>query len=146
MIIDGTVIQGHGIASGKAKDSPYPEGSLTMQAPFFKSLGLDLSPYFLGTLNVDISPQQWKPVKPDHTFKNVNWTPSIPAEHFSFFKCSIIYDHKKYEAFIYYPHPETKVTHFQNPSIVEIISEKITDLTYGKNVQLVIEDHKIAVG
>ena len=143
MIIEGIITQGHGIASGKAIDSPYPKGSLAMQAPFFKEKGLTLDDYFLGTLNVDISPFSWEPKTPDYTFLNIEWTPVIPAEHFSFFKCILNYQGKSFNAFIYYPHPETKVTHFQNTSIIEIISEKIAGLSYGKNVSIIIDEQKI---
>ncbi len=39
------LVQGHGVASGKAV-SPYPKGTIEMQLPFFAALGLDLSSYW----------------------------------------------------------------------------------------------------
>ncbi len=46
------VRQGHGVASGRAPDSPYPAGTIALQAPLFARHGLDLSPFFPGTLNL----------------------------------------------------------------------------------------------
>lgn len=45
------------MASGRAPDSPYPAGTIALQAPFFREHGVDLSPYFPGTLNVDLAPR-----------------------------------------------------------------------------------------
>ncbi|MEO0928977.1 MAG: hypothetical protein AAFY63_24355, partial [Cyanobacteria bacterium J06643_13] len=52
----GTVKAGHQVASGQATDSPYEQGTLEMQLPYFRALGLDLRDFFLGTLNVSIAP------------------------------------------------------------------------------------------
>ena len=52
------LLEGHGVASGQAlnagqlKTSPYPKGTIAMQAPLFAALGLDLSPFWPGTLNL----------------------------------------------------------------------------------------------
>ena len=43
---------GHGVASGRSTDGPYPEGSIALQRPHFARLGLDLGACFNGTLNV----------------------------------------------------------------------------------------------
>ena len=51
-IFKAKLISGYGIASGKSNSSPYPEGSIKMQAPFFKTLGLDISKFWPGTLNL----------------------------------------------------------------------------------------------
>ncbi|MEO0518268.1 MAG: hypothetical protein AAF171_13325 [Cyanobacteria bacterium P01_A01_bin.116] len=50
--LEGVVVPGHRVASGQAQDSPYPHGTIEMQQPHFLSLGVDLSPYYPGTLNV----------------------------------------------------------------------------------------------
>ena len=41
---------GHGIASGKKKDDRFPDGTISMQIPIFKRLGLDLDHFHQGTL------------------------------------------------------------------------------------------------
>jgi hypothetical protein len=56
MKVKGTIIPGYGVASGKGHDTRCPEGTLRLQYPFVKERGLDLGNYFLGTLNINISP------------------------------------------------------------------------------------------
>ena len=114
-----------------------------MQIPFFKALGLDLSAYFPATMNVDISPVKWKPISSDFTFETVTWTDKHPPETFSFFRCKVLYENNSYDAYVYYPHPETKDTHFQDESTLEIIAEKIENMAYGSAITVVIEEGKI---
>ena len=71
--ITGKVISGYGVASGKGKDNRYPEGTLKLQIPFFKERGLDLSAFFIGTINIDISPYQFSIKKYKYYFKEINW-------------------------------------------------------------------------
>ena len=85
MKIKAVVQQGHGVASGKANDVRYPKGTLHAQFDLFRTKGLDLSPYFLGTVNVDISPYHFKIKKPKYFFEDINWSAFIPPENFYFF-------------------------------------------------------------
>lgn len=143
MIIKGKIVKGHGVASGISKTTPYPNGSLEMQFPFFKEMGLDLFHYYLGTINIDISPFIWKPLKPDYYLKNVRWTDQIPPESFMFFECDSIFESKTYSGMIYFPDPKTKVQHFQREDMIELISTKIPNLEYGKEILIEIADGKI---
>ena len=83
--IRGTVIAGHGVASGRESDSPYPAGTIALQRPFFQDLGLDLTDCFEGTLNVSVAPMELVLRDPDHTFECVDWSDgkNLPrkAEH-----------------------------------------------------------------
>jgi hypothetical protein len=36
--LTGTVVPGYGVASGRSADSPYPAGTIAMQAPLFRAL------------------------------------------------------------------------------------------------------------
>ena len=54
MRMKGRVIKGHQVASGKAIDSPFSAGTIALQKPLFKKLGLDLSQMFNGTINLAI--------------------------------------------------------------------------------------------
>ncbi|MDJ0726751.1 MAG: hypothetical protein QNJ38_16725 [Prochloraceae cyanobacterium] len=134
--VNGTLERGHKVASGQGKNSPYPSGTIEMQTPFFKELGLDLRGYFKGTLNVSISPNTFKILKPEFTFKDVEWTDKHPPETFSFSSCRIIFKKCRYNSWIYYPHPETKKRHFQEPYIVEIIAPFIPEINYGDAIEL----------
>jgi hypothetical protein len=141
--VRGTIVQGYRVASGPSKDYPY--GALDRQRPIFKSRGLDLDNYFNGTLNVDIHPYAFELVKPEFTFTHVEWTDLHPAEHFSFSRCKVIYKEIEYDGWVYYPHPETKLRHFQNPSLLEVIAAPIPEIVYGDEVQVLINDEEIKV-
>jgi hypothetical protein len=114
--ITGTITEGHGVASGKSGDSRFPQGTIALQKPFFARLGLDLCRYFAGTINVSIAPYRYSIKQSKYTFRAVKWSPTEPAEDFSFFDCRIVLDRvTTLEGLIYYPHPETKPEHFHPP-------------------------------
>jgi CTP-dependent riboflavin kinase len=143
--VEGIIKQGHQIASGISQDSPYPGGSIAMQIPFFQQLGLNLTDFFPGTLNVLISPHTFAIKRPEYTFRNVEWTSHHPPEHFSFSRCQVIYKNVYYKSLIYYPHPETKRTHFQDNSTLEILAPLIEHLNYGDSIQVQINPLEIAI-
>jgi CTP-dependent riboflavin kinase len=145
MNIDGIIQPGYRVASGTTDSSPYPKGTIEMQTPFFRALGLDLTPFFPGTLNVDISPSKFELIAPQHTFRKVQWAEEFSAEDFSFSPCQVIYKNTSFDSFIYYPHPETKIGHFQNSSIVEVIAPLIPDLKYGDRITLSINTEQVRI-
>ena len=128
-----------------AKDSPYAAGTIAMQLPHFQKLGLDLSKYFLGTLNIAIAPHKFKMQNPQYTFPLVKWHPDYPPETFSFSPCQITFAGIEYSGLIYYPHPETKINHFQADSILEAIAPPIPNIKYGDTVQLKGNTSEIAI-
>jgi hypothetical protein len=141
--VAGVIIRGHQVASQKSEH--YPLGAIEMQIPFFKARGLDLTTYFRGTLNISISPRVFRMVKPQHTFRNVEWTTKHPPEDFSFSRCRIEFKGELYDAWVYYPHPETKERHFQNPSVIEVIAPQIQDISYGAHVEVVLNTGEVLV-
>jgi len=142
-IIKGSVAKGHRVASGPS--SAYPFGALEKQKPFFKKLGLDLSPYYEGTINVSIAPRVFEMSRPEHTFEYVEWTDLHPPETFSFSPCKVRFEDTEYEGWIYYPHTETKKAHFQNPSLLEVITYKIPNITYGDAVEVELNSDEITI-
>ncbi len=100
--LQGTIIPGHGVASGTSSASPYPQGSIAMQAPFFKARGLDLTGLHLGTLNVSIAPATFKITRPAFRFDNVKWTDLHPPETFSFVACEVIFGGVTSNGWLYY--------------------------------------------
>jgi hypothetical protein len=142
-LVHGKVVQGYRVASGPSADYPY--GALERQRPIFKARGLDLGDYFNGTLNIDISPRVFTMVKPEFTFKSVEWTDLHPPEHFSFSRCKVIFKDIEYDGWVYYPHPETKRRNFQNPSLLEVIALPIPEIRYGDEVQVLINPKEISV-
>ena len=145
IIISGIIKPGHQVASGLAEDSPYAEGTITMQLTHFQKRGLDLSNYFLGTLNIDIAPHKFKILKPQYTVPLVKWHPDYPAETFSFSPCQVIFQAIEYQSLIYYPHPETKIGHFQADTILEAIAPTIAGINYGDAVELRVNSFEIAI-
>ena len=143
MTITGILMQGHQVASRPS--AAYPYSSLEKQKPYFKDRGLDLSPYFNGTLNISIAPLEFKITRPEFTFPLVEWTDLHPPETFSFSRCKVKFEGQEYAGWVYYPHPETKKTHFQNPSLIEIITYKIAKIKYGDEIELEINLLEITI-
>ena len=115
----GQIEIGYGVASGRAGNPRFPQGTIEMQKPYFYDRGLDLSSYFSGTINLSIAPHKYELKQAKHTFKQVKWSPNDPAEDFSFFDCQILLESdKEIDGLIYYPHPDTKPEHFQAPDIL----------------------------
>jgi hypothetical protein len=141
--VTGIVKPGHQVASGQSLNSPYARGTLEMQLPLFRDLGLDLSGYYLGTVNVSIAPYTFGVFQPQYTFPLVKWHPDYPAETFSFSPCIVTHQDLSYEALVYYPHPETKIGHFQDASIMEIIAPRIPKLNYGDRLILQLNSQEI---
>ena len=142
-LLPDLLARGYRVASGPSADYPY--GALDRQRPIFASRGLDLSAYFNGTLNVDISPRTFKMMKPQYTFPLVEWTDLHPPETFSFSRCKVIYKGVEYDGWVYYPHPETKKRNFQNPSLVEVIATAIPGIRYGDELDLMLNPDEIEV-
>lgn len=141
--IHGTLVEGYRVASGPSKDYPY--GALDRQRPIFESRGLDLSGYFNGSLNINISPYTFEMLNPKYTFRFVEWTDLHPPEHFSFSHCKVLFQEKEYDGWVYYPHPETKLRHFQNPSLIEVIAKEIPGIKYGQELDVLVNRDEIRI-
>ena len=139
----GRLVQGHQVASRPSRNYPY--SSLEKQKPFFKARGLDLYPYFNGTLNISIAPLEFEMTHPEFTFPLIEWTDLHPPETFSFSRCEVRFEGKEYEGWVYYPHPETKKTHFQNPSLVEVITYEIPNIRYGDAIEVELNPAEITI-
>lgn len=143
VIVSGKVQDGHKVASGQAGNSPYPKGTINMQKPFFKALGLDLDSYYEGTLNISIAPNTFVMKNPEFIFPSVEWTDKHPPENFSFSQCKVIFNGSEYLGWVYYPDPSTKKAHFQNPSIIEVIAPLIPNIKKDDEVKLALNTNEI---
>lgn len=142
--VKGVVMAGHQVASGRGDTSPYPDSSIRMQKPFFRERGLDLDGLFEGTLNISIAPWTFRLLAPRWTFERVEWTSLHPPETFSFSGCQLVCEGRLYEGcWVYYPHPQTKKTHFQSPSIVEVLAPEIHGLRYDARVEVRLDPREI---
>jgi hypothetical protein len=142
-LLSGTLARGYHVASGPSQDYPY--GALDRQRPLFKARGLSLDDCFNGTLNIDISPDTFTMQKPEFTFEHVEWTNLHPPETFSFSRCKVVYCEIEYAGWVYYPHPETKLRNFQNPSLLEVIARPIPGIQYGNMLQVWVKTNEIEV-
>jgi len=144
--IAARILQGHRVASGLNQNPRFPGGTLRMQIPHFLALGLDLRIFYPGTLNVNITPNRYRVIKARHSFANVKWHPTEPAEDFSFFDVRLrCLDGPSVEGLIYYPHPETKPEHFQQPGVLELLLPFVEGLRYGDEVRLEIPASQMAI-
>ncbi|MFT7514572.1 MAG: hypothetical protein ACI9QL_003794 [Candidatus Omnitrophota bacterium] len=145
-IVPGIVQQGHRAASGANGNPKFPGGTIRMQIPFFKALGLDLSGLYPGTINVSVTPHVFEPIRPTHAFKQLQWCDDA-AEDFSFFTCELMHAGETHRGWIYWPSPDTKPAahgHEQNIHIVELLMPWIEGLAYGDAVSLVCSPEETA--
>ncbi len=147
--VDGVVVAGHGVASGRSGDPRFPGGTLAAQIPLFRDRSLDLSPFYPGTINVTIRPRGFTPRKAFRTLRDVDWCEGVPPEDFSFFRCRISIAHgteEKWEdGLVYYPHPETKPDHFQDPSVLEILAPRLRGICPGAGVSLQLRREELEI-
>jgi hypothetical protein len=99
----------------------------------------------MGTLNISITPWIFSMNAPGIHFQQVAWSTRVPPEDFSFSACQVVFQKKVYKGWIYYPHPETKQWHFQDPSVLEVMAQEIPNITYGDRVLLRLNPNEIEV-
>lgn len=141
------LVAGHGVASGRSADSPYPAGTITLQRPFFAAAGLDLSPWYPGTLNLDAAPLEWRLAEADVCVEQLRWTDLHPPETFSFWHCRLrCPGHATAAAgtpaLIYHPHPQTKRAHHQSAGCVEVLAPWIEGLQPGQGLELGVDPRR----
>ena len=126
-----TLVKGHQVASGLAKDPRFPHGTITAQAPYFKKLGLNLTEFYPATLNAKFNCLAIELINADFYAKNVKWHSLLPAEDFKFYHCNIFTSGTCYPSLIYQPQTETKTEHFQPANQIEILAPYIKNIAYG---------------
>ena len=141
--LQGRLQRGHRVASGTGSDRRYPQGTIAMQLPYFQAMGLDLTPYFKGTLNVSIAPARFELVAPEYTFERLHWTDLHPPETFSFSHCRLRFGAGEWAGLLYYPHPETKTVHFQDASILEMLAPPIAGIKYGDRLEIALNPEAV---
>ena len=135
--LTGRLCVGHGVASGTSNESPYPDGTIRMQFPVFKALGLDLSNCYYGTLNIDFAPLEVSLSNPDYLFEKVHWTELHPPETFSFWSVEIkASETTVVNGWIYYPNPATKKRHWQTPTTLELLAPRLSGIELGSTIDL----------
>ena len=109
------------------------------QAPHFRARGLDLVPFVMATVNVDLAPHRLVLREPRWTFADVEWTRVHPPETFSFVECTVTRDDEQVDGLVYHPHPETKPMHHQPSTVVELLLPHLPGLTPGETLTLQVD-------
>ncbi len=144
MILKGLVQRGHGVASGRSNQSPYPVGSIQMQQPFFAAAGINLHNCWPGTINLSFSPFEVRLTHPDHCIKQLHWTDLHPPETFSFWKILLRFrDSEDIPGWIYRPHPETKQRHWQPDTMVELLAPYLEGVQTGDYIEIMDPQNRL---
>ncbi len=96
------LIRGRGAASGQREFAALG-GAIAAQSPLFLALGLDLTGYFPGTLNLDLAPKRFEVRSPRLTLRDIKWRVDGKAEDFSFCAAAIELGETHTHALVYYP-------------------------------------------
>lgn len=134
--VTGSVVAGHGVASGRSADSPYPAGTIALQAPAFLREGIDLSRFFAGTLNVDLAPHVPQPAAAVFD-RRLRWHGEL-EERFVLMPVRLRAAGREHAGLWYYPHPATKPAHAQPATVVELLLPWIDGLATGFAVQVAL--------
>jgi len=137
-------VRGYGVASGQASDSPYPAGTIALQAPLFAERGIDLSPYYAGTLNLAFSDSRWQLQHPDAQVVQLRWTDRHPAETFSFWRVALRWQGggPALAALLYWPHPETKQRHHHHSDRLEVLAPWIPEIDQLQRFELGVDPRR----
>lgn len=136
-IVRGTLVAGHGVASGQSTvDRRFPGGTIRLQENFFRDRGVDFEQYFphgfvRATLNVRCSRGVVAVKRPDFVIRDVKWTETFPPENFFLSRCTLGHGAGEFRGLFYIHDPKTKPDHFQDPRVVEVIAEAIPGIAIG---------------
>jgi hypothetical protein len=147
MFIEGKIIKGKGIASGKNIDTNDLTNTIGYQLPFFAAAGVPVDNIRPGTINVGISPHEFRIIRPDHTVTCTWWpgsekTPPFP-ETFRLVEAQVIFESNTYPGLIYYPMPSAYKSHPDTK--IELLAEDIPGIKNEKPIGIQVEDGKLEV-
>jgi hypothetical protein len=132
--IVGTIVRGTQTASGHSAFTDCG-GTLGLQIPIFRSLGLDLGWAYRGTLNVDISPLELEIICPDFHLIDVVWLRELPAETFHFLFVTVHTETVSAYGVIYRPIKRTKIGIYPGDHILELITIDLP-VTIGSTIRV----------
>jgi hypothetical protein len=138
----GTIVQGHRVASGYGNDPRFPGGTIRPQLPALRASIPDFDQYlggsaFAGTINVRLDGvRRVVPGEPDFRIGPVPWTDVFPPEIFLISRAMLRIRGQEQPAFLYIPDPATKPGHYQPSDVIELLAGFLLGLTYGDPVEL----------
>ena len=114
--------------------------TVARQFPFFVSAGVSgIESMHAGTINVDITPRAFTILEPDHEV-TCEWIDGI-RETFWLTRVSCVFEGTSHDAYIYYPCVSEQ--HVARDSMVELITELIPGVAYGKHIDIVWDERKV---
>jgi hypothetical protein len=123
----------------------YPEGTINLQKPRFKELGLDIDHCYSGTINLSIAPNTFEIIKPEFFLKEIIWKEGRKPENFLICRCIIVHGPKLSDGFVYYPDPSTKVASPDNPNHLQLLAPYIEGLSYGARLSVLLRSREIRI-
>lgn len=139
----GTIVAGHGVASGISPTTEYPAGTIALQTPHFAARGLSLEGLRQATINLDLGTPV-RMLRPTSTLVDVDWTDLHAPETFSFLRCAVEHVGRTVHGYVYWPHPETKPANFQADSVIELLLPNLAGLAYGDELTVTLPARGIA--
>jgi hypothetical protein len=145
IVLPGTVLAGHGVAGGTPPHSPYPAGTISMQIPRFRELGLDLTGFHPATLNISTRPHRVRITNPAYHFDEVSWTAVHGPESFDFIHVVLLLETRRVEAWGYRPTADTKAGHPQPREVLEVIAPYLADVRREGEILLELDPNEVVV-
>ena len=142
--LPGRILAGHGVAGGRP-DSPFPAGTIELQAPFFRERGLDLAGFHLATLNVCTAPVRIHVEHPVHRFEDLRWTSVHGPETFEFVRVELWLRKRAVRGWGYRPTPETKAANPHPPEILEVIVPFLPEVPDSGRVVLGVDPREVRI-
>lgn len=141
--ITGVVKEGLRIASGMNTDPTSRfNNTIALQRPFFEKAGvLGFQNIYNGTVNISLGDREFQIHTPDNEI-TCEWTPGV-TETFWLVGGELLHKNTKYSGYVYYPCPSDIKVH--PDSTIEFLTEKISNLVYGNEVTLEVDDTKLSL-
>ena len=137
----GRVTRGLRVASGRAHDRRFPQGTIAPQLPHFRAAitgfdGLFDGPLHLGTLNVAFPGKRILVGHPEYFVARVRWSRRASVENFYLSPCMLVVRGSQQRGLIYIPDPATKPRGLPVGHYAEILTSRVTRARYGMAVTL----------
>jgi hypothetical protein len=138
------IVAGRGAASGQ-REYRELKGSIRAQKPHFKERGLNLDPFFEGTINARLPVERFEVVEPIIRIRGLVWLPGYPGENFDFCVCALTVGGETCPGLVYYPRPETKSAYAAPapPDVMEILAPKMPGIRYGSRGTLHLDSRQV---
>jgi len=138
--IKGIISEGLKAASGQRHKGA--AGTIALQKPGLKSIGVEVDKLFNGTINLQLK-QGFHITKPDYTLTDYEWIEGV-FESFDILRCKIKYGQSTYEGYVYRP-KESEHAAAHEASIVELLAPEIPGIRYGDRLSIDVAKDRVVL-